>query len=258
MVFQFLILYYYIIIITVVFNITLDHIFILFQLLVADADRSDKCQSNKFLEYRFSVIKLGAFVIKMGENYSDVKISVIVIMSKSTLDQWSKFLSSVSAQVEINYRFDCQTGPVTQLPFLFRGSAKKEMYPRDKATVGQVTFHSDSDILLLIFVLLCCSGWDIGPRREELADVWIDHGAFNDTLVRNYMHPDTLLIACVREPVSWFKSATKYFSHTRRYVSFINTSPLACLDKLALLVVGLLVSPSHYQQALSRQANFTI
>lgn len=194
----------------------------------------------------------------MGENYSDVKISVIVIMSKSTLDQWSKFLSSVSAQVEINYRFDCQTGPVTQLPFLFRGSAKKEMYPRDKATVGQVTFHSDSDILLLIFVLLCCSGWDIGPRREELADVWIDHGAFNDTLVRNYMHPDTLLIACVREPVSWFKSATKYFSHTRRYVSFINTSPLACLDKLALLVVGLLVSPSHYQQALSRQANFTI
>ena len=67
--------------------------------------------------------------------------------------------------------------------------------------------------------IFCVLGWDIGPRRNELADTWIDHGAFNDTLVRKYMHPDTILIACVREPVSWFKSATKYFAHTRKYVS---------------------------------------
>ena len=82
-----------------------------------------------------------------------------------------------------------------------------------------MTIYSHCIVITYHVSIFCVIGWDIGPRRNELADTWIDHGAFNDTLVRKYMHPDTILIACVREPVSWFKSATKYFAHTRKYVS---------------------------------------
>jgi len=72
---------------------------------------------------------------------------------------------------------------------------------------------------LLSYLILIHPGWDIGPRRDQLADAWIDHGAWNDTIVQNYMHKDSVLIACIREPYAWFKSATKYFDHTRKFVS---------------------------------------
>ena len=55
------------------------------------------------------------------------------------------------------------------------------------------------------------TGWDIGPENVSVADVLINHAQYNATSYWKYLQPDIKWIVPVREPVSWMKSAVKYF-----------------------------------------------
>ncbi|XP_067950568.1 galactose-3-O-sulfotransferase 2-like [Watersipora subatra] len=54
--------------------------------------------------------------------------------------------------------------------------------------------------------------WRIGPRKEEQADALINHAVYNKSFIQTYMKPDYKHIALVREPISWFKSAVRFFT----------------------------------------------
>ena len=60
-------------------------------------------------------------------------------------------------------------------------------------------------------MLLLSTGWDIGPQNVNVADVLANHAQYNATAFKTYLQPDIKWIVPVREPVSWLKSAVKYF-----------------------------------------------
>ena len=57
------------------------------------------------------------------------------------------------------------------------------------------------------------TGWDIGPYYSQTgkADVLIDHARFDEKFVSAHFHSDAPLIVSVREPVTWFQSAVRFW-----------------------------------------------
>ncbi|XP_067943612.1 galactose-3-O-sulfotransferase 3-like isoform X2 [Watersipora subatra] len=56
------------------------------------------------------------------------------------------------------------------------------------------------------------AGWTIGPRKEEKADTLVNHALYNKSFLQKFMKPGYKHIALVREPISWFKSAVRFFT----------------------------------------------
>ncbi|XP_067948788.1 galactose-3-O-sulfotransferase 3-like [Watersipora subatra] len=54
--------------------------------------------------------------------------------------------------------------------------------------------------------------WTIGPRKEEKADALVNHALYNKSFLQRFMKPGYKHIALVREPISWFKSAVRFFT----------------------------------------------
>lgn len=80
------------------------------------------------------------------------------------------------------------------------------------------------------------TGWDIGPGDVSVADVLINHAQYNATSYRKYLQPDIKWIVPVREPVSWMKSAVKYFQ-SRKLVPTNYVSTLIWNGRIVLKVV---------------------
>ncbi|XP_067950557.1 galactose-3-O-sulfotransferase 2-like [Watersipora subatra] len=59
--------------------------------------------------------------------------------------------------------------------------------------------------------------FSIGPGNASQADALINHAIYDRSMMSKYIMPDYKHVALVREPVSWFKSACKYFLPMRRY-----------------------------------------
>ncbi|XP_067950204.1 galactosylceramide sulfotransferase-like [Watersipora subatra] len=55
--------------------------------------------------------------------------------------------------------------------------------------------------------------WDIGPKNVPQADVLINHALYKKNMVDKYVRAGYKFVVMVREPVSWFKSATKYYRY---------------------------------------------
>ncbi|XP_067950203.1 galactose-3-O-sulfotransferase 2-like [Watersipora subatra] len=53
--------------------------------------------------------------------------------------------------------------------------------------------------------------WDIGPGRVTRADVLINHARYNKSMIDQYVRKGYKYVVIAREPVSWFKSAAKYY-----------------------------------------------
>ena len=80
------------------------------------------------------------------------------------------------------------------------------------------------------------TGWDIGPENVSIADVLINYAQYNATSYRKYLQPDIKWIVPVREPVSWMKSAVKYFQ-SRKLVPTNYVSTLIWNGRIVLKVV---------------------
>ncbi|XP_067951422.1 galactose-3-O-sulfotransferase 2-like [Watersipora subatra] len=73
--------------------------------------------------------------------------------------------------------------------------------------------------------------WTIGPRKEEKADALVNHALYNKSVLQKFMKPGYKHIALVREPISWFKSAVRFFTkpdpnEIRNRFRFTNPGPL--------------------------------
>lgn len=78
-----------------------------------------------------------------------------------------------------------------------------------------------------------CLGWDIGPTMVNQADVLINHALYKTNMIDKYVRPGYKYIVMVREPVSWFKSATKYYSFKAGH----NVSTGVLSNRLKLMVL---------------------
>ncbi|XP_067951122.1 galactose-3-O-sulfotransferase 3-like [Watersipora subatra] len=56
------------------------------------------------------------------------------------------------------------------------------------------------------------NSWTIGPRKEEKADALVNHALYNKSFLQKLMKPGYKHIALVREPISWFKSAVRFYT----------------------------------------------
>ena len=62
---------------------------------------------------------------------------------------------------------------------------------------------------LLLFV---CLGYKIEPAQRKRVDILINHAIYTPSMLRQKMTPGYKLVVPTRDPVSWFKSATAYYS----------------------------------------------
>ncbi|XP_067951121.1 galactose-3-O-sulfotransferase 2-like [Watersipora subatra] len=73
--------------------------------------------------------------------------------------------------------------------------------------------------------------WTIGPGKAEKADALVNHALYNKSFLQKFMKPGYKHIALVREPISWFKSAVRFFTKAdpgdiRNRFHFTNPGPL--------------------------------
>ncbi|KAF6027268.1 hypothetical protein EB796_014417 [Bugula neritina] len=54
-------------------------------------------------------------------------------------------------------------------------------------------------------------GWDIGPASNRKAQVLADHARFKESFIEEHFVPGIQRITLVREPVSWFLSAVRFW-----------------------------------------------
>ena len=62
---------------------------------------------------------------------------------------------------------------------------------------------------LLLFV---CLGYKVEPAQRERVDILINHAIYTPRMLRQKMTSGYKLVVPTRDPVSWFKSATAYYS----------------------------------------------
>ena len=77
----------------------------------------------------------------------------------------------------------------------------------------QLPYPASSRVTDCRWQYLLVSGWDIGPYfvKDSKADVLIDHARYNDDFFARHFTADTPRIVTVRDAVSWFKSAVRFW-----------------------------------------------
>lgn len=55
------------------------------------------------------------------------------------------------------------------------------------------------------------TGWDIGPRQNELADCLINHARYNQSLLDKYIKPEAQYITLVRDAELRTSSVVRFF-----------------------------------------------
>ena len=77
--------------------------------------------------------------------------------------------------------------------------------------------------------------WLIGPNNNKKADVLINHSQYVPSIADKYMVPGYKYIAIAREPVSWFKSAVKYYGSANQLTLVKGKPPVSIITVFTFL-----------------------